>query len=103
MALRTIGTAATTTLQGFVVGTNDLIPADVASLLNAVNDDQKTATAPVSALNLPNCYVQTGGLIIPNRGHLRLFAGDFVAWDTQTGWPIVVSARAAAGAGYVHT
>jgi hypothetical protein len=102
MALRTIGTAATTTLQGFVVGTNDLIAADVASLLNAINDDLKPTTAPASARFL-NCYNQTGSIVIPNRGQLLLRAGDFVAWDTQTGFPIVVSALAAANAGWVHT
>jgi len=48
-------------------------------------------------------YIQTGILVIPGRGTLRLRSGDFVCWDTTTGWPIVVSGDAAANGPYTHT
>ena len=103
MALRTIGTAATTTLAGFVVGVNDLIPADVAAADIAILNDQMVASAPFAAKQWGAGYSQTGTIMIPNRGQLRLYPGDFIAWDSQTGFPIVISALAAAAASWVHT
>jgi hypothetical protein len=109
MALKTLGTNATTSLSGFVVGTNDVIAADVASLLTAIKGDPpgwqfwntvNTSGVPSSVgTNRPQinqAYVQTGLLFIPNRGTLQLKPGDVVAWDSTTGWPIVLSGDAAA-------
>jgi hypothetical protein len=104
MALRTMGTFSTTILQGFIVGTNDLIPADVASLSNSLLNDQLSATAPFSARSLLADYNQTGLLSVPNRGLLKCLPGDFIGFDATTGWPILVSAAAAAtGAIWVHS
>jgi hypothetical protein len=52
---------------------------------------------------LNQAYVKKGRLIIPKRGELVLVDGDFVCWDVTTGWPIVVSADAAANGPYTHT
>ena len=48
-------------------------------------------------------YVKQGLLIIPNRGHLQLKPGDFIAFDSTTGWPIVISGDAAANGPYTHS
>lgn len=103
MALRTLGTPAATTLSGFVVGTNDLTPADVATLMNSIKNDQVSTVA----LGLPiwgGAYAQQGLLSIPNRGVLKCLPGDFVGFDTTTGWPILISALAAGtGASWSHS
>ena len=121
MALRTFGSNATTSLQSFVVGFNDLIPADVATMNNAFRDDPPAFGSgipygPALASGLVNAtktgttrkqvnqaYVQTGVLFIPNRGRLQLCTGDFVVWDTTTGWPFVISGDAAANGPYTHS
>ena len=48
-------------------------------------------------------YVKQGRLIVPNRGELVLKPGDVVAWDTTTGWPIVLSGDAFANGPYTHS
>ncbi len=98
MALKTLGTAANNTLSGFVVGTNDLITADVATLLLAIKNDQINGN-PV----FPGAYAQQGLLFVPNRGVLKCLAGDYVGFDPATGFPILLSAAAAAGASWVHS
>ena len=97
MALKTLGTAATTTLTGFVVNTNDLIPADVAGLIAAILNDQINGR-PISN----GAYSQTGLLVVPNRGVLRALPGDFIGVDPAPGFPILLSATAAGGASWVH-
>ena len=115
MALRTI---TSTALQAFLITSpgatgpipwlpnlagNEVIPADVAALNVAIKNDLINGG---SIANLPiwgGAYSQSNLLSIPNRGVLKLYPGDVVAWDTQTGWPILVSGLAAANAGYSHT
>lgn len=123
MALRTLGTNATTSLSAFVVGFNDTISADVATLITQLRGDppgwgawnnvqasgliQQGANQPNTTgtvrtrLNQP--YVRNGQIIIPNRGWLTLKNGDFVCWDTTTGWPIVLSGDAAANGPFTHS
>ena len=112
MALRTLGTNATTSLTGFVVGTNDVIAADLAAISVALKGDPPGWNAPtgqaapnigVARPILNQAYVKKGMLIIPNRGMIQLKDGDFVCWDATTGWPIVVSADAATNGPYTHT
>lgn len=116
MALRTLGSNATTSLSAFVVGFNDTIAADVATLntqlrgdppgYNAVVVPATTGLAAGTGTNRPRlnqAYVKNGLLIIPNRGWLTLKAGDFVCWDTTTGWPLVLSGDAAANGPYTHS
>lgn len=97
MALKTLGTTAQTTLNAFVVGTNDLIAADVASVLTAIKNDQVN-TNPI----WPGAYAQQGLLFVPNRGVLKCLPGDYIGYDAS-GWPILLSALAAANANWVHT
>ena len=120
MALKTLGTNATTSLNGFIVGFNDTIAADLASISNAIKFDppgESSNYSPVvAATGLINqaligttrrlcnqAYVKNGVLIVPDRGQLVLRNGDFVCWDSTTGWPIVVSGDAAANGPYTHT
>ena len=116
MALRTLGTSGTTSLSAFVVGFNDTIAADLATINTQLKGDPPgwdqqgnvatsgliTGQGTVRPL-LNQAYVKNGLLIIPNRGHLVLRNGDFVCWDTTTGWPIVVSGDAAANGPYSHS
>jgi len=111
MALRTAGTAATTTLQAlrydggnaYTNAANAFSTADLATFNNAIKDDSLTSTASGAFTIEGTTLTNSGLLIIPNRGFLQLKKGDYVAYDTQTGWPILVSSRAAAAAGWVHT
>lgn len=111
MALRTSGTAATTTLQtlrydggnAYTNASNAFSTADLATFNNAIKDDSLTSSAPYSAARWETAITNNGLLIIPNRGVLQILNGDLVAYDTATGWPILISKRAAAGAGWVHT
>ena len=118
MALRTVGTNANTSLSGFVVGFNDLISADVATMNNQFRDDPPAfgsgipfgAVGTTGLINqsktgttrkqINQAYVQTGILFIPNRGRLQLTSGDIVCWDTTTGWPFVLSGDAIANGPY---
>ena len=124
MALKTLGTNANNSLKGFVVGFNDTIAADVATLMTDIRSDSPGYGAwnnvastglVVTTANAVNtigavqnrvnqAYVRNGVLFIPNRGRLVLKNGDFVGWDATTGWPIVVSGQAAGvGAIWVHS
>lgn len=119
MALKTLGTNAATSLTGFLVGFNDTIAADLAGINVALMFDppgESSNYSPVGTTGLINqtaigtnrqrcnqAYIKNGVLIVPNRGQLILRNGDFIAWDTTTGWPIVVSGDAAANGPYTHT
>lgn len=104
MALKTLGTNANTSLSAFVVGTNDVIAADVATMIDALRADPPVQNAAsvgtvLSRINQP--YSRQGILFLPNsRGMIKLRVGDYVAWDTTTGWPIVVSGYTAANGPY---
>lgn len=116
MATRTLGTNANNSLTAFVVGFNDTIPADIATLNLAIRGDPPgygawntvastglvTGTGTVRP-RVNQAYVKNGILIIPNRGWLQLKNGDFVCVDSTTGWPIVVSGDAAANGPYTHS
>jgi len=117
MALRTLGSNATTSLSAFVVGFNDIIPADLATLITQLRGDPPGYTAPQGNVattglitgqgtNRPRinaAYIKQGLLTIPNRGQLVCRPGDFVCWDTTTGWPILLSGDAAANGPYTHS
>lgn len=110
MATATLGTAATTTLTALPF-TYGAAVADVAAIAAAVKRDShnpnNTQAANGPGITGPqpailNALSRAGVLIIPERGVLRLYPGDYVAIDA-TGWPILLSARAAASASWVHT
>lgn len=110
--LSTLGTAATTTLTSLnafgsfqrqdgtvfsVLGTTP--DADMATIQQLIKDDLN----PAQPINLPmGGWSRANQLFIPNRGWLKVYPGDFVGVDA-TGWPILVSGRAAASASWVHT
>lgn len=106
MATATLGTALPTTLTAVPFTYGALAAADFAAIASAIKHDThnpniigvgNTGQPPiVSALS------RNGILIIPNRGALTLYPGDYVAVDA-TGWPILLSMRAAASASWVHT
>jgi len=81
---------------------NEVIPVDVASLNVAIKNDLINGGSIASLPIWGGAYSQSNLLSIPNRGVLKLYPGDVVAWDTQTGWPILVSGLAAANAGYTY-
>lgn len=117
MALRTLGSNATNSLSAFVVGFNDIIPADLATLITQLRGDPPGWSGPQAAVaatglvtgqgtNRPRfneAYRKTGLLTIPNRGQLVCRPGDFVCWDATTGWPILLSGDAAANGPYTHS
>lgn len=90
MALGTMGTTATASLTARVFA-NAMPAADIAGIANLIKDDLNNLH-PI----WPGAWAQTGLLYVPNRGILRMLPGDFVGVDAATGWPILVSARAAA-------
>jgi len=99
MATITLGTAATTTLVAltFSRGLN-MSDADTATISEHILNDQN----PAHPL-WPGAWARTGRLYIPNRGWINALPGDVVAYDPATGWPILLSANAAAGASWVHS
>lgn len=102
-------------IGNYIVGTG--IQAGTIVLSTATASSQLTMSNPASATQTASPFVTvppgrdfsgiSGGITtitIPNRGTLKLFAGDVIAVDTQTGWPIVLSkAAAAATTAWVHT
>jgi hypothetical protein len=100
MATATLGTALTTTLTAIKFAYAGLLPADMATIQTGILDDSVPAATPRIATG---AFVPgQGQLLIPNRGILQVLPGDYVAIDSTTGWPILLSARAAAGASWVH-
>jgi len=99
MATSTLGTAATTTLTAvpFSASAQSLAPADLATIVNSILNDQN----PAHPL-MPTAFSYMGLLYVPNRGVLQVLPGDFVGVDGN-GWPILVSKNSAAGASWVHT
>jgi hypothetical protein len=79
-----------------------LLPADLETINNHIRDDKTTGT-PVAHISGIGGLVREGFLYVPNRGYLRIYPGDFIAYDPATGFPILVSAAAAAGASWVHS
>src|SRR5216684_6543451 len=96
MATGTIGTNATGSLVSKLFG-GALAPADIASIANSIKDDQNNLH-PI----WPGAWSQAGTLFVPNRGTLKVLPGDYVAVDATTGWPILISARAAASGPWTH-
>ena len=89
MALKTLGTNGTTTLNAIIRHSNLFTTADAAQLRAAILNDLVNGN-PI----WPDAY-REGLLFVPNRGVLQVLDGDYVAYDA-TGWPILVSAAAIA-------
>lgn len=91
MALRTLGTNTTTSLSAFSYSHNP--GQQNAGLLRAGILNDLPIGGKVGSI-WPDAFVQGGLLYVPNRGVLKLFDGDVIAFDPATGFPIVVSALA---------
>lgn len=108
MALKTLGTNATTTLtalqyRGATVGGSSDTRADFASFAAAILDDrsspmgQPAQGAPSAKPIWPGAFNPFyGTLMIPNRGVLKILPGDWIAVDAN-GWPILLSYNAVLG------
>ena len=96
MATKTMGTNAQTTLTAMPFGT-DVTQADIAKIQLGILNDLINGN-PV----YPGAWANTGLLYVPNRGLLQAIPGDYVAYD-GTGWPILISKKAAASSSWVHT
>jgi hypothetical protein len=108
MALKTFGTTANNSLQAFVVGPDDVVPAQIALLNGLVKRDMWAYGGGMGPLGtarqrIPVTYMRKGRIFIPQRGELVLREGDYIAIDATTGWPIVISADAVANGPYVHS
>jgi hypothetical protein len=90
MATRTMGTSSTTALTAVLYG-RMMADADVATIAALIKND----TVGLNPI-VPGAFAKTGLLYVPNRGVLQVLPGDFVAVDPATGWPILVSLKAAA-------
>ena len=97
MALGTLGTSLTTTLQSINAWTASAAAQDVGTFANLIKDDQNVAH-PI----WPTAFEQNGLLYIPNRGFLKVLPGDYVGVDPN-GWPILVSKNSIAGSGWSHS
>lgn len=78
-----------------------LLPADLATINNAIRNDpnlQNSMNMGRSTYAPAGEFGFNGLLFIPNRGVLQVLPGDVVAVDnnspTNVGWPILVSADA---------
>lgn len=97
MALLTLGTNATTSLSAQLYSAAMAV-ADIATINNGILNDKNVAHP-----RWPGAFSQAGQLFIPNRGVLQVLPGDYVAYDTTTGWPILLSAYAIASGPYTHS
>jgi len=103
MATVTVGTTASTSLTGlkFLPGYGSgMSAADIATIALGIKNDQINGR-PI----YPNAFSANGLLYVPNRGVLQMLPGDYVAWDTPTGWPVLISAAAFASTAHswVHS
>lgn len=99
MALKTLGTNATTSLSALQFNHDFAVmsDADLAAFNALVKADKTTSDKQAVQLS------RDGHLYIPGRGQIKVSNGDWVAIDTATGWPIILSAAAIASGPYTHS
>ena len=104
MATITLGTTLTTSLVAVVFSGDPAVlsDADLATINRNILDDLSVAH-PVASTIGTGGFVRQGQLYVPNRGVLTLRAGDYIAYDPDTGWPILLSAAAADGTDWAHS
>lgn len=98
MALHTLGTTSSTAIAKafkWTPGLNSIASADMASLANAILNDQ--VSSGISQI-WQEGFAFNGILNIPNRGILQVLPGDCIAVDSS-GWPILVSKASLAAGG----
>ena len=114
--MATLGTTTTTKLTGYrfpgapdttrgVAVPSIAIPtaAQIATMSIGIKDDQRNVnlTTPAGPV-WPGAFNMQGNptlLHIPNRGVLKILPGDYIAIDSLTGWPILVSSQAVSATG----
>lgn len=103
MATSTLGTTANNDLTAvpFSPSSQVLLPADMATINQAILDDQNVAH-PQASLSGVGGFSYNGLLYVPNRGVLKVLPGDWVGVDAN-GWPILVSAYSIATGGWTHS
>ncbi len=105
MALRTLGTVAQTTLSAVQFGQSAgyLSDSDLAAINALIKPSTDIVYGNAVGAGVYPYLTREGQLWMPGKGFVKVTKGEFVAVDPATGWPIVISASAAAGASYVHT
>src|ERR1700722_10173109 len=98
MATSTLGTTANNSLTALPMA-GALAAADIATIANLILNDQIN-TSPTQPIFV-GAFAQSGLLYVPNRGILKVLAGDYVGVDAS-GWPILVSKNAIANAAWQH-
>ena len=102
MATATLGTAGTATLTSLLIS-NAMADADVATIIGLLKGDSGQSTSPIgSGYLMPGSFSHNGILFVPGRGMLVSQPGDRVCVGPLSGWPILISAAAAATGDYVH-
>lgn len=94
---RTLGTTLTTTLTAISYLPGGNVQSDIALMLAGIKNDQ------INGFPQWPGALDSGMLYIPNRGVLKVFPGDYVAFTPTTGWPILVSAASIASDPWTHT
>jgi|SRR6185312_1194139 len=90
MAVTHGGTNANNSLTSLAFsGGADMLDADLATIRQNIKDDLLGAFGNV----WPDAFSRQGLLYVPNRGVLKVLPGDVVMVDTNSGWPILVSAN----------
>jgi hypothetical protein len=101
MATKTFGTSANNSLTALQYSAGaDMLDADIATICANIKDDVLSGH-----LVIPGSWSRNGLLYIPNRGVLKLQPGDWIAVDTNSGFPIVVpnSVVGAGGTPWAHS
>jgi hypothetical protein len=98
MATKTLGTNANNSLTAQGPATNSMagfLDADIATIAANIKDDVLGAFSRI----VPGAWSRGNLLVVPNRGILKVLPGDWVAVDTNSGWPILVSGNVIGRAG----
>lgn len=97
MATRTLGTNANSSLTAIKFD-QGVVDADFATIALGIKNDVINGQ-PV----FPGAFSRKGLLYFPNRGVLKVLPGDYVGFDSTTGWPILLSALAIASGPWTHS
>lgn len=97
MALITLGTNATTTLNA-LVWNPAAAAADIAQIANNIKGQNSVGRIA------PGAFSRNGRVHFPGRhGFVLMLPGDYVAYD-GAGWPVIVSSWSIAnGGGWTHS
>ena len=106
MALQTLGTNATSSLSALVFGPKGVMTDSDLAAFNALvlpNYGDTTNQGNPNSGKLEVYISREGQLYVPRRGWVKVFAGDVLALDSTTGFPILLSAAAVASGPWTLT